>query len=146
MDEFFCRKKEEVCLEAYEPQNMKRKNRCFITQTHIWKWSWNAFFSAENLTCIGSNQSKTMKLKQLFVCDKMTKKKKFPFLVIWSKTNICFCMMIKKGNFFFLVILPKTNIWFYHVTKKGNFFFLGLLSKSNICFWQKWTKKRNSLF
>ena len=126
---------------------MKRKNRCFINQTHIWKWSLDALFLAENLTCIGIKQSKTMQMKQLFVCDRMTRKKKFPFFVIWSKTNICFCMMTKKGKFLFFWSCDQKQIFnFNKCPKKGNFFLLVFLSISNICFWQNDRKKEIPFF
>ena len=138
---------------------MKRKNRCFINQTHIWKWSLDALFFGrkscmywyktikndenETIICLWQNDQKqrnslfssfgqkqifvlhddqkreflffghVIKNKylilpnvpkknisffgsfcqyQIFVFGKMTEKKKFPFLVICHKSNICFCM------------------------------------------------------
>ena len=119
-----CRKKEDNVLEGYMYESIRHEYRCFINQTHIWKWSWYAFLCAENLTCIDNKQSKRNKLKQLFVCHKMTNKKKFPFLVIMSKSNICFWTWWQKREFLFFGHVVKNKYLFWAIDQKREFLFL----------------------
>ena len=99
-----CRKKEDMILSVFPSQNITYENGCFKTQTRNWKWSRDALFWAENLTCICTKQPKNSNI----CLGQNDRKKEFPFFGHFVHNKYLFkTQWPKKGNYFFRYLWPK---------------------------------------